>query len=183
MEELVTAVRAQSENQFHDSNTAEERFSAARDFYGAGGGDPGCLLSAGMVVQLPDHQAAGFRELRGRGEFRGGERQHDVRPSLNLEDLVSLRENYSGKLIVKGILAAADAVDDPTRGADAPVVSKLRRWKLDREPDPLKVLPEIRAAVGPETPLILDSGIMSGGDVGAVLAAGADFTLIGWAYL
>ncbi|MFJ2661666.1 alpha-hydroxy-acid oxidizing protein [Arthrobacter koreensis] len=37
---------------------------------------------------------------------------------------------------------------------------------------PLTVLPEIRAAVGPEAQLILDSGIMSGGDIVAALAAG-----------
>ncbi|GAA1355988.1 hypothetical protein GCM10009636_24470 [Arthrobacter koreensis] len=104
-------------------------------------------------------------------------------PSLNLEDLAWLRENWSGKLIVKGIQSASDAVDVLARGADALVVSNHGGRQLDRAPVPLKVLPEIRAAVGPEAQLILDSGIMSGGDIVAALAAGADFTLIGRAYL
>ncbi|MFC7861361.1 alpha-hydroxy-acid oxidizing protein [Arthrobacter koreensis] len=104
-------------------------------------------------------------------------------PSLNLEDLAWLRENWSGKLIVKGIQSASDAVDVLARGADALVVSNHGGRQLDRAPVPLTVLPEIRAAVGPEAQLILDSGIMSGGDIVAALAAGADFTLIGRAYL
>ena len=42
---------------------------------------------------------------------------------------------------------------------------------------------EVRDAVGPDIELILDSGIMSGGDIAAALCAGADFTLIGRAYM
>ncbi|AKT51564.1 hypothetical protein ADJ73_10100 [Arsenicicoccus sp. oral taxon 190] len=48
---------------------------------------------------------------------------------------------------------------------------------------PLRELPAVRAAVGPSVPLILDSGITSGGDVVAALALGADFTMIGRSYL
>ncbi|WP_312099789.1 alpha-hydroxy acid oxidase [Corynebacterium dentalis] len=104
-------------------------------------------------------------------------------PSLNLDDLAWLRENWPGKLIVKGIQSEADAVDVLARGADTLVVSNHGGRQLDRAPVPLNVLPEIRAAVGPEAELILDSGIMSGGDIVAAIAAGADFTLIGRAYL
>ena len=55
--------------------------------------------------------------------------------------------------------------------------------QLDRAPDSLTSLAEVRAEVGPEMELIFDSGIMSGTDVVAALCAGADFVLIGRAYL
>ncbi|MBO0896144.1 alpha-hydroxy acid oxidase [Arthrobacter sunyaminii] len=104
-------------------------------------------------------------------------------PSLNFEDLGWLRETWPGKLIVKGIQSPQDAVESFARGADAIVVSNHGGRQLDRAPVPLRILPDIRAAVGPDAEIILDSGIMSGGDIVAAIAAGADFTLIGRAYL
>ena len=104
-------------------------------------------------------------------------------PSLNMEDLGWLRETWPGKLIVKGIQTPDDAVEVFARGADAIVVSNHGGRQLDRAPVPLRILPAIRAAVGPDAEIILDSGIMSGGDIVAAIAAGADFTLIGRAYL
>ena len=104
-------------------------------------------------------------------------------PSLNFDDLSWLRETWPGKLIVKGIQSPPDAVESFARGADAIVVSNHGGRQLDRAPVPLRMLPGIRAAVGPEAEIILDSGIMSGGDIVAAIAAGADFTLIGRAYL
>ncbi|MET4060159.1 isopentenyl diphosphate isomerase/L-lactate dehydrogenase-like FMN-dependent dehydrogenase [Arthrobacter sp. UYP6] len=78
---------------------------------------------------------------------------------------------------------AGRQIDVLARGAGTLVVSNHGGRQLDRAPVPMKVLPEIRAAVGLEAELILDSGIMSGGDIVAAIAAGADFTLIGRTYL
>ena len=44
-------------------------------------------------------------------------------------------------------------------------------------------VPRCDAEVGRDVEIILDSGIMSGADIGASLCAGADFLLIGRAYL
>nr|WP_326493300.1 alpha-hydroxy-acid oxidizing protein [Kocuria sp. SL71] len=48
---------------------------------------------------------------------------------------------------------------------------------------PLRALPRIREALGPDAEVIYDSGILSGTDAIIALALGADFTLIGRAYL
>jgi L-lactate dehydrogenase (cytochrome) len=104
-------------------------------------------------------------------------------PSLNFDDLAWLRANWAGKLIVKGIQTPQDAVKVFGLGADAIIVSNHGGRQLDRAPVPLRSLPEIRSAVGPGAEIILDSGIMSGGDIIAAIAAGADFTLVGRAYL
>ena len=44
-------------------------------------------------------------------------------------------------------------------------------------------LSAIRAAVGKDVPLIVDSGIMSGLDIVRVLSAGADFALVGRGFM
>jgi len=48
---------------------------------------------------------------------------------------------------------------------------------------PFQLLPSVRDAVGDDMELIVDTGIMNGADIVAAMALGADFTLIGRAYL
>lgn len=104
-------------------------------------------------------------------------------PTLDLDDLKWIREQWKGKLFVKGVLTADDASRARSIGADGLVVSNHGGRQLDRAPDSLTALAEVRAAVGEDMELILDSGIMSGTDVVTALCAGADFVLIGRAYL
>lgn len=104
-------------------------------------------------------------------------------PTLDLDDLKWIREQWQGKLFVKGVLTAEDANRARSIGADGLVVSNHGGRQLDRAPDSLTALAEVRAAVGDDMELILDSGIMSGTDVVTALCAGADFVLIGRAYL
>ena len=104
-------------------------------------------------------------------------------PTITFEDLAWIREAWKGKLFVKGVQSAGDAARAADHGVDGVVVSNHGGRQLDRAPVPLRVVPEIRSAVGPGVEIILDSGIMSGGDIAAGLAAGADFTMIGRAYL
>ena len=104
-------------------------------------------------------------------------------PTLQYDDIEWIREAWPGKLIVKGVQTVDDARRCVDRGVDALYVSNHGGRQLDRAPVPLRELPGIREAVGPDVTLFLDSGITSGGDVLAALALGADFTLIGRAYL
>src|SRR5699024_4077283 len=63
------------------------------------------------------------------------------------------------------------------------VLSNHGGRQLDRAPTPLRILPEVRAALGDGAEIYLDTGIMSGADVVAAAALGADASLIGRAYL
>lgn len=103
--------------------------------------------------------------------------------SLDFEDLRWIRELWKGKLFVKGVLTTEDAAKAKAAGADGLVVSNHGGRQLDRAPIAFEVLGEVRAEVGPEMEIIMDSGIMSGADIVAALCAGADFVLIGRAYL
>ncbi|QMS57172.1 alpha-hydroxy acid oxidase [Kocuria varians] len=104
-------------------------------------------------------------------------------PGLDLDDLAWIREQWDGQLFVKGVLTRDDARRAMSVGADGLVVSNHGGRQLDRAPVALTSLPGVREEVGPDVPLILDSGVLSGADVVTALCAGADFVLIGRAYL
>src|SRR3954449_911279 len=104
-------------------------------------------------------------------------------PGLDYDNLAWLRQKWPHRLLVKGILSPADAERVVAMGADGVVVSNHGGRQLDRTPATLHMLPAVRAAVGPETTVILDSGITHGQDIVAALALGADAVMAGRAYL
>ncbi|NKX52727.1 alpha-hydroxy-acid oxidizing protein, partial [Arthrobacter deserti] len=104
-------------------------------------------------------------------------------PTLSFDDLDWLRSTWPGKLVVKGIQTVDDAKRVVDHGADGIVLSNHGGRQLDRAPIPLHLLPDVSAALKGRTAIMLDTGIMTGGDIVAALALGADFTLIGRAYL
>lgn len=104
-------------------------------------------------------------------------------PTLTFEDLDWLRSVWKGNLVVKGIQTLDDAKKAVDHGADGIILSNHGGRQLDRAPVPLHLLPHVAAELKGKTAIILDTGIMSGGDIVAGMALGADFTLIGRAYL
>lgn len=104
-------------------------------------------------------------------------------PALNFEHLSWLRQRWPHKILVKGIMTPADAEQVVALGADGIVVSNHGGRQLDRTPATLDVLPAVRRAVGPDTTVMLDSGVTHGQDIVAALALGADAVMIGRAYL
>jgi L-lactate dehydrogenase (cytochrome) len=105
-------------------------------------------------------------------------------PSVTWDDLAWVRENWAGKLVLKGILDPQDAREAVTRGADAVVVSNHGGRQLDDVPSTITALPAIVDAVGDRAEVLVDGGIRSGLDVVKALALGARACLIGrpWAY-
>lgn len=107
-----------------------------------------------------------------------------ISPALAWTDLAWIREAWGDRpLIVKGLLSADDARRAVAAGADGIVVSNHGGRQLDSAPAPIDVLPEIAAAVGGETVVMLDSGIRRGADIVKALALGARFCFVGRAAL
>jgi (S)-mandelate dehydrogenase len=104
-------------------------------------------------------------------------------PSQTWHDLEAIRNAWPGKLLLKGVMHPEDARIAMRTGVDGLIVSNHGARQLDMMPSPLDVLPMIRAAVGPDVPLLLDSGIRRGSDIVAALCMGADFVLTGRATL
>ena len=107
-------------------------------------------------------------------------------PAVTFEDIKWLRSVWKGKLIIKGIQNVPDAVELTKIGVDAIVLSNHGGRQLDRSVVPLELLPQVRSAIGPKgngPQIFIDGAIMSGADVLAAIALGADAVLIGRAYL
>ncbi|WP_307849455.1 alpha-hydroxy acid oxidase [Qaidamihabitans albus] len=104
-------------------------------------------------------------------------------PTLNYDDLAWVRECWPGRLVVKGIQNPGDARDVVKAGAEAVILSNHGGRQLDRAPTPLELLPATLDAVGGDAEVWLDTGILSGGDIVAAIAMGADACLVGRAYL
>lgn len=99
---------------------------------------------------------------------------------IGLDEVKAIRDRWSGKLIVKGILHPDDAVatvDDV--GADGVLVSNHGGRGSDAAPPSIDALPAIVDAVGKRATILLDSGIRSGLDVLRACSLGADFVLVG----
>ncbi len=104
-------------------------------------------------------------------------------PAVGFSDLSWIRDQWQGKLVVKGVQSVADARRVVDLGVDGVVLSNHGGRQLDRAPVPFHLLPQVAAALADRTTIILDTGIMSGADIVAALALGANFTLVGRAYL
>ena len=103
--------------------------------------------------------------------------------SLDWDYLDLIRERWSGKLLLKGILHGQDAERALRAGVDGLVISNHGGRQPDAAPHPLHQLPHIRAIVGSKMPLIVDSGVRSGLDVAKAIASGADFVMLGRSFL
>ncbi len=138
----------------------------------------------GLVVRQADDRAAPVRGV-----------QRDRRaPSPTSSTASSTRRSRSptwpgsatawdGPIVIKGIQTPDDARAVVDAGANGIVISNHGGRQLDRAPTPLEQLPSIKEAVGGRAEVYLDGGVLSGSDVIAAVALGADAVLVGRAYL
>lgn len=103
--------------------------------------------------------------------------------NLSLDSLDWIREQWKGRLLVKGILSADGAAAAVEHGVDGVVLSNHGGRQLDRTPAPITLVPQVRKALGDRVPILVDSGIRNGQDIAAARALGADAALVGRAYL
>ena len=104
-------------------------------------------------------------------------------PTLDWDDVQWIKDQWGGKLVLKGIMDADDAELAVKSGADALIVSNHGGRQLDGAAASLDVLPEIVDRVGEDIEVWMDGGIRSGQDVIKATALGAKGTMIGRAFL
>lgn len=95
------------------------------------------------------------------------------------KDIEWMKQQVSLPVVIKGIMGSDDARVAVNAGADAVVVSNHGGRILDFNRSALEALPEVVDAVGATVPVLLDSGIRSGGDIVKALALGAKAVLVG----
>lgn len=101
-----------------------------------------------------------------------------ARDKLSWRNVEAIRRQWTGKLVIKGLLSPADARLAREMGADGVILSNHGGRQLDHTVAPLDVLPEVAAEKGGMA-VIVDSGIRRGTDVLKATALGADFTFVG----
>ncbi len=104
-------------------------------------------------------------------------------PTVDFDDLIWIKDQWPGKVVVKGLQTLADTKRCVALGVDGVLLSNHGGRQLDRAPVPFELLPTVAREVGADTEVMIDSGIMSGADIVAAVALGARFTLVGRAYL
>ena len=102
-----------------------------------------------------------------------------MRDAPKPEDIEWLVAATSLPVIAKGVLSPSDARNLLQLGASSLIVSNHGGRALDSSPATIDVLADIRASIGPDVPILLDSGIRSGYDIFKAIALGADAVLIG----
>lgn len=104
-------------------------------------------------------------------------------PQLSWNDVAWIKEQWGGKLILKGILDEEDAIMAAKTGADAIIVSNHGGRQLDGAVSSISMLKPIVDAVGDKIEVHMDGGIRSGQDVLKARALGAQGVYIGRPFL
>jgi L-lactate dehydrogenase (cytochrome) len=105
-------------------------------------------------------------------------------PRITWNDLAWVRENWPGKIVLKGILDVEDARQAAASGVDGIIVSNHGGRQLDSVVASADALPRIVDAVGDRLEVLMDGGVRSGLDVVKALALGAKACMLGraWGY-
>ena len=104
-------------------------------------------------------------------------------PTLNWDDVKRIKDEWGGKLIVKGVMDPEDAELAVQSGADGLIVSNHGGRQLDGTVSSIAALPAVAAAVGSRIEVFMDGGVRGGQDVLKALALGAKGVFIGRAYI
>jgi L-lactate dehydrogenase (cytochrome) len=102
---------------------------------------------------------------------------------LDLDKIKSIREQWQGKLVLKGVATEADAEQALAMGLDGIIVSNHGGRQLDAGESTIKPLKRIASKYGDKMTVMMDSGLRSGPDIVRSLASGAGFTFLGRSFM
>ncbi|MEQ9300501.1 MAG: alpha-hydroxy-acid oxidizing protein, partial [Cyclobacteriaceae bacterium] len=102
---------------------------------------------------------------------------------LNEEKVTQIRDQWKGKLVLKGVASLADAEKAHRLGLDGIIVSNHGGRQLDAGQSSIMSLQPIVEAYKGKMTVMLDSGIRTGPDIARSLASGADFTFLGRSFM
>lgn len=133
----------------------------------------------------------GLPRLRTMEKYAGSKKMGDIANfvgrkiggNLSWDYLKDLRDTWPGPLVLKGVHHPDDAEQAIQIGIDGIQVSNHGARQFDGTPAAIELLPAIVTQVRGRIPILFDSGVRSGLDIIRALALGADFVLLGRAFL
>jgi L-lactate dehydrogenase (cytochrome) len=105
-------------------------------------------------------------------------RDFSDRSHLTWQHVAHIRQQWTGRIVIKGVLNARDATLAKQQGIDGLIVSNHGGRQLDGAVAPLRVLEEVIAAFG-DGPVMLDGGVTRGSQVLKAMALGAACVFVG----
>ncbi|MGB1455236.1 MAG: alpha-hydroxy acid oxidase [Flavobacteriaceae bacterium] len=102
---------------------------------------------------------------------------------LNEEKIKPIREQWKGKIVLKGVTSEADMEKAIRLGLDGVIISNHGGRQLDAGESTIKSLKKLQAKYKDKITLIMDSGLRNGPDVARTLAEGASFSFLGRSFM
>ena len=102
---------------------------------------------------------------------------------LNAEKIKPIRDQWKGKLVLKGVASERDTEDAIAMGFDGIIVSNHGGRQLDASASTIKVVQNLQAKYADKIEIMMDSGLRSGPDIARAIASGAKFTFLGRAFM
>ena len=102
---------------------------------------------------------------------------------LNEDRIASLRDQWKGKLVIKGVVSEEDAQRAINLGVDGIIVSNHGGRQLDAGQSSIVPMTSLAEKFGHQTKIMVDSGLRGGPDIARAMASGAEFTFMGRSFM
>ena len=102
---------------------------------------------------------------------------------LNTDRIASLRDQWKGKLVIKGVVSEQDAQKAIDLGIDGLIVSNHGGRQLDAGQSTIVPMTHLAEKFKGQIKIMVDSGLRGGPDIARAMASGAEFTFMGRSFM
>ena len=102
---------------------------------------------------------------------------------LDDDKISRIRDQWKGKIVLKGVASEADAEKSIRLGLDGIIVSNHGGRQLDAGESTIKPMTRIAEKYQGQIKIMMDSGMRSGPDIARSIASGAEFTFMGRSFM
>jgi L-lactate dehydrogenase (cytochrome) len=102
---------------------------------------------------------------------------------LNEERIASIRDQWKGKLVIKGVVSEEDTKKAIKLGVDGLIVSNHGGRQLDAGQSSIVPMTSLAKKYKNQIKIMVDSGLRGGPDIARAMASGAEFTFMGRSFM